>query len=79
MRIGGALESRATTQIRMHRVPLDRPRADDGDLRDEIIHLRGLGARERLLLRATLDLEDADRVRRTHGAPDFGDLFWQRI
>ena len=46
MRIGDALESSATAQIRMHRIPLDGSGPNDGDLRHQVIHLHGLGARE---------------------------------
>ena len=79
MRIGDALEPSATAQIRVHRVPLDWPWPNDGDLRHQVIHLHGLGAWERLLLRATLNLEDANGVRCAHSTPNFGDLLWQRV
>ncbi len=50
------------TQIRMHHVALDRPRANDRDLDDEIVEIPRLQARQHGHLGAALDLEDADRV-----------------
>ncbi len=46
MGIGDCFKARAATQIRVHRIPLNWPRANDGDLRDEVVHLHGLGARQ---------------------------------
>jgi hypothetical protein len=47
----------------MHHLSDDGPGADDGDFHHEIVEARGLHAREGCHLRATLDLEDTNRVR----------------
>jgi hypothetical protein len=50
-------------QIRMHHLPDDGSRPDDGDLDHEIVEARRLQPRQRRHLRPRLDLEHADRVR----------------
>ena len=51
------------TQIGMHHVALNRPRADDRDLDHKVIEAAGLEARQHRHLRAAFDLEHADRIR----------------
>ena len=46
----------------MHHAALDRPRAHDRDLDDEIVEAGRLQPRQHRLLRARLDLEYADRI-----------------
>ena len=46
----------------MHHAALDRARAHDRDLDDEVVEARGLQPRQHRHLRARLDLEHADRV-----------------
>ncbi len=46
----------------MHHVALDRARADDGDLDDEIVEASRLQPRQHVHLRAALHLEHADGV-----------------
>ncbi len=79
MRIGDRLEAGATTQVRVHRVSLNWAGANDGDLRHQVVHLYGLGARQRLLLGATLDLKDANGVRGADGTPDLGCLLGECV
>ena len=79
MRIGHRLKARAAPQVRVHRVPLNRPGANDGDLCDEVVHLDGASTRQRLLLGAALDLKDANRVGGANGAPDLGGLLREGI
>ncbi len=59
IRLFGAV---APAQIGMHHVALDRPRAHDRDLDDEVVEFPRLEARQHRHLRAALDLEHADRV-----------------
>ena len=63
----------------MHRVSLNWAGANDGDLRDQVVHLDGASARQRLLLGAALDLKDADRVGGADGAPDLGSLLGEGV
>ena len=49
--------------VRVHRLPLDRPRPHERDLDGDVVEVLGLRAQEALHLRAALDLERADRVR----------------
>ncbi len=56
----------------MDGLPLDRPRPDERDLDREVVDRLGLRAEEALHLRAALDLEDADRVRRLDLREDRG-------
>ena len=49
--------------VRVHRLPLDRPRPDERDLDGDVVEVRRLRPQEALHLRAALDLERADRVR----------------
>ena len=79
MRIGDGFKTRATTQVRVHRVSLNGSGANDGDLRDEVVHLDGARARQRLLLGAALDLKDANRVGGADGAPDLGGLLGEGV
>ena len=51
-------------QVRMHHPSLDRPRAHDRHLDDEVVEAPRPEARQHRHLRAALDLEDADRVGR---------------
>ena len=46
----------------MHHVALNRARADEGDLNDQIVEALRLEPRQHRHLRATLDLEHAHRV-----------------
>ena len=51
------------SEIRMHHVAVDRTGADDRDFDDEVVKASRLETRQRVHLRATLHLKDADRVR----------------
>ena len=68
--VEGNLESGVFAQpppaldVGVHRAPLDRPRADDRDLDRQVGEICRLRPPQRLHLRAALDLEDADGVRR---------------
>ena len=53
----------AAAQIRMHHVALDRARAHDSDLDDEVVETARLEARQHVHLRAALHLEHTDGVR----------------
>ncbi len=72
VRVGDRLLPRAPAQVGVDRVALDRAGADDRHLDDEVLEALGAGLGERLHLRAALDLEHADRVRRADGAEDLG-------
>jgi hypothetical protein len=56
--------------VRVHRLALDRPRADERDLDRQVVEVLGHGAEQALHLRAALDLEVADRVRALDVAVD---------
>src|ERR1700737_485286 len=56
------LSALLTPEVRMHRITLDRSRADDGDLHDEIVERLRTRAWQRLHLRPALDLKDANRI-----------------
>src|SRR3546814_9058050 len=60
------LQPLATAQIGMHHVALDGTGPHDGDLHNQIVKGPGFEARQHRHLRATLDLEGAERV----GLPD---------
>ena len=49
--------------VRMHGLPLDRPRPHERDLHRDVVEVLRLRPQEALHLRAALDLERADRVR----------------
>ena len=49
--------------VRVHGLPLDRPRPHERDLDGDVVEVRRLRPQEALHLRAALDLERADRVR----------------
>ena len=66
VRIVDGLAAGAAVQVGMHHLADDRAGADDRDLDDEVVEVRGLQPRERRHLRAALDLEDADRVGAAH-------------
>ncbi len=51
-------------QVRVHHAPLDRSRANDRHLDDQVVEAPRPKARQHRHLRAALDLEDADRVGR---------------
>ena len=63
----------------MHRIPLNRAGANDRHLCNEVVHLDGASARQRLLLGATLDLKDANRVGGADGTPDLGGLLGEGV
>ena len=52
----------ASPQVRVDHVPLDRTRADDRHLDDQVVELLRLQPRQHAHLCAGFDLEDADRV-----------------
>src|SRR6185369_1451967 len=56
------LFSLASGNIRTKHLTDDRPRTDDGDLHDEIVKILRFRTRQKLYLRAALDLEHPDRV-----------------
>ncbi len=60
--VGHLLAPPPALEERMHHAAGDRPRADDGDLDDEIVEAGRRVPRQRGHLRAALDLEDADGV-----------------
>ena len=53
----------ARVDVRVHGLPLDRPRPHERDLHGEVVEVLGLRPQEALHLRSALDLEGADRVR----------------
>ena len=55
---------RAPVDVRVDGAALDRPGADERHLDGEVVHVLGTRAQEALHLRAALDLERADGVRR---------------
>ncbi len=61
----------AAVEVRVHEVPLDRPRADDRHLDHHVVETRRAHPGERRHLRAALDLENADGIgllhQREHG------------
>ncbi len=59
-------------QVGMHHVALDRPRAHDRDLDDEVIKFVRLEPRQHRHLGAALDLEYADRIGARQHAVDLG-------
>ena len=63
MRVAHIFLARPTTKIRVHHLSLDRSRANDADLDDEIVEAARLQDRKHRHLRSTLDLEDANGVR----------------
>ena len=52
----------ARIDVRMHGLPLDRPRPHERDLDGDVVEVLGPRAQEALHLRAALDLERPDRV-----------------
>ena len=48
--------------VRMHGLPLDRPRPDERDLHRQVLEILRPGLQQALHLRTALDLEDADGV-----------------
>ena len=64
MRVRHLLLARLATQIRMHHLTLDRPRANERDLDDDVVEAARLETRQGVHLRAALHLEDPHRVRR---------------
>ena len=64
------LQPLSPAQIGMHHVALDRPRAHDRDLDDEIVEFARAQPRQHRHLGAALDLEHADRVRARQHAVD---------
>ena len=62
----------ARLDVRMHRLPLDRPRPDERHLGGEVVEVLRLRAEKALHLRATLDLERAHRVRALDVREDLG-------
>ena len=62
--VGGVFaEPLPRVDVRMHGLPLDRPRPHERDLDGDVVEVRRLRPQEALHLRAALDLERADRVR----------------
>ncbi len=49
--------------VRVHGLPLNRPRPDERNLHGEVVEVLRPGAQQALHLRTALDLEIADRVR----------------
>jgi hypothetical protein len=62
MRVRHLLLAGAPPQVRVHHLPLDRPRPDERDFDDQVVEAARLEARERVHLRPALHLEDTDRV-----------------
>ena len=62
-RTRGPRAAAALLDVRVHGLPLDRPRPDERDLDGEVVDRLGPSAQEALHLRAALDLERAHRVR----------------
>ena len=62
MRVLDRLASLTAADIRIDHVPLQRSRPDDRDLDHDVREIARPHARERLRLRATLHLEETDRV-----------------
>ncbi len=60
--------------VRVHRLPLDRPRADERHLHRQVVEVLGPRLQQALHLRAALDLEDTDGV----GLLDLGEDGWIR-
>ncbi len=52
----------AVLDVRVHRLALDRPRADERDLHGQVVEVLGARAQQALHLRAALDLERPDGV-----------------
>ena len=53
----------APVDVRVHRLPLDRPRPHERDLHGQVLEVLRPRSQETLHLRAALDLEEPDRVR----------------
>ena len=70
MWIRDRFRARTSTQIRMHHLALNRTGSDQCDFDDEIIKAARLEPRQRVHLRATLDLKDADGIGRAHDVVD---------
>src|SRR5689334_19580800 len=70
VRHGGGFLAVTAAQIRVNHAPLNRPRANNGYLDDEIVEAARFHARQHGHLRAALDLENANRVGLTNGVID---------
>src|SRR5437899_12735581 len=62
MGVGDLLASLLAADVRMHRVALDGPWSDDRNLDDQVVEGLRPRARQRLHLRASLDLANAGGV-----------------
>ena len=62
MQVGDRLLALATPDVRMHRVALDRPGADERDLDHQVVEAAGAEPGQRRHLGPRLDLEHPDRV-----------------
>ena len=65
IQVGHRLFSVPSPQIRVHHVPLDGSRADEGHLDHQVIKTAGTHTGERVHLGPRLDLEHPHRIRRT--------------
>ena len=70
--------SHAALQIRIHHLPHDRSRANDGDLHHDVVKTFWTQARQARHLRPALDLKHANRVGLLQGGIHRG-IVWRQV